>query len=146
MASSGGGSGNDPLNAAARCTSNNTWTTGNSQNMAPGQTCPDCHSNFQLAGTLYPSGHEPANCNGVDGLATNATVVVTDATGRQLMLYPNTVGNFYTSIVVTPPYSAKVVANGKERAMAVTQTIGACNTCHTQTGANGAPGRITLPY
>jgi predicted CXXCH cytochrome family protein len=25
------------------------------------------------------------------------------------------------------------------------QTTGDCNSCHTQSGANGAPGRILLP-
>jgi len=29
--------------------------------------------------------------------------------------------------------------------MTAPQTSGDCNGCHTQTGANGAPGRITLP-
>jgi hypothetical protein len=62
-----------------------------------------------------------------------------------ITLYPNGVGNFYTSITITPPFHAKVIQNGKERAMGVSQTNESCNSCHTQSGANGAPGRITLP-
>ena len=29
--------------------------------------------------------------------------------------------------------------------MVAAQSNGSCNGCHTQNGANGAPGRITLP-
>jgi hypothetical protein len=136
----------DPLSFPARCTSGKTWNgvTGD-QNMRPGESCPTCHANFELAGTLYPTGHEPNDCDGVDGLTTGVTIVVTDATGLEVTLFPNMVGNFFTSVSVTPPFHAKVVVNGKERAMTAAQTSGACNMCHTQTGANGAPGRITLP-
>lgn len=136
---------NDPLNAPAQCTSKVTWTSGEDQNMRPGEACPTCHSSFNLAGTLYPTGHEPTDCDGVDGLTSSVTVVVTDASGTAHILYPNAVGNFFTEMTFTPPFTAKVVANGKERSMLTPQTSGSCNTCHTQTGANGAPGRITLP-
>jgi hypothetical protein len=136
---------NDPLNAPAQCTSKVTWTNGEDQNMRPGDACPTCHSEFNLAGTLYPTGHEPIDCDGVDGLTSSVTVVVTDASGTAHILYPNAVGNFFTEMTFTPPFTAKVVANGKERSMLTPQTSGSCNTCHTQTGANGAPGRITLP-
>ncbi len=143
---SDGGDANDPLNFPPKCSSGVTWNgVTKDQNMRPGEVCPTCHSNFDLAGTLYPTGHEPNDCDGVDGLLTAATVVVTDATGNVITLYPNAVGNFYTSITITPPFHAKVVLNGQERAMTDSQTTGACNGCHTQTGANGAPGRITLP-
>jgi hypothetical protein len=147
---SGGGTdaeaANDPLNAPAQCTSKMTWTSGEDQNMRPGEACPTCHSSFNLAGTLYPTGHEPTDCDGVDGLTSSVTVVVTDASGTAHILYPNAVGNFFTEMTFTPPFTAKVVANGKERSMLTPQTSGSCNTCHTQTGANGAPGRITLPF
>jgi mono/diheme cytochrome c family protein len=43
------------------------------------------------------------------------------------------------------PFTAKVTYKGRERAMAAVQTSGDCSSCHTQTGTNGAPGRITLP-
>jgi hypothetical protein len=114
--------------------------------MRPGEPCPTCHSNFMLAGTLYPTGHEPNACNGVDGLATDVVVIISDASGREIGLYPNTAGNFYTSIAIAPPFHARVVANGKVRAMVAAQTDGSCNNCHTQAGANGAPGRVTLPF
>jgi hypothetical protein len=142
----GGTDANDPLNFSARCTSGMTWNgVTKDQNMRPGEACPTCHSNFYLAGTVYPTGHEPNDCDGVDGLTAGVTVQVTDAAGNVITLYPNGVGNFYTSITITPPFHAKVIQNGKERAMGVSQTNESCNSCHTQSGANGAPGRITLP-
>jgi hypothetical protein len=41
---------------------------------------------------------------------------------------------------------AKVVnGSGVERVMSATLTTGDCNSCHTQSGADSAPGRITIP-
>ena len=88
----GGGTGGagggtvDPLGASARCTSGTTWTGGNegSANMNPGRACISCHAGeddaprFTIAGTLYPTGHEPNLCNGVNG-TTGARVVIVDA-------------------------------------------------------------------
>ena len=129
------------------CTSNTTWAQGNrgSSRMHPGGTCIQCHSSgegpsFSIAGTAYPSAHEPNDCNGKSG----ATVTIVDAAGKQFTLTTNAAGNFYdTGITLTLPYHAKVSANGKERAMSAAQTSGDCNSCHTESGANGAPGRIT---
>jgi hypothetical protein len=98
-----------------------------------------------IAGTLYPTGHEPDNCNGTNG-SSGAKVVVTGSNGNAVTLTPNSVGNFYSSTSLPGPYKAKVVgATGRERVMSSTASTGDCNSCHTQNGANGAPGRITLP-
>jgi hypothetical protein len=43
------------------------------------------------------------------------------------------------------PYRARVVTANGTRAMATEQTIGDCNTCHTVSGRENAPGRIYLP-
>ena len=143
----------DPLNAPPTCTSKVTWTQGTngSSSMEPGQACISCHAKsgeaptFVIAGTLYPTGHEPDNCNGVNG-TTGAKVVVTGNNGTSVTLTPNSAGNFYSSTTLPPPYKAKVVnAAGVERVMSSTASTGDCNSCHTQTGANNAPGRITLP-
>jgi cytochrome c553 len=119
--------------------------------MEPGQACISCHSKsgeaptFVIAGTLYPTGHEPDNCNGVNG-TTGAKIVVTGNNGTSVTLTPNSAGNFYSSTTLPPPYKAKVVSSaGVERAMSGTASTGDCNSCHTQSGANSAPGRITLP-
>jgi hypothetical protein len=58
---------------------------------------------------------------------------------------PNTSGNFYYQGALATPYSVKVTYMGRERAMIARQTSGDCNTCHTQSGAMMAPGRIMLP-
>ena len=140
----------DPLSAAPTCTSGRSWNGGDdgSSRMNPGMACISCHAQrgedaprFTIAGTVYPTGHEPDLCDGSAG----AQVVITGADGHALTLTPNPAGNFSSSAGVVLPYHAAVVANGRTRAMAAAQTSGDCNGCHTQSGANGAPGRITLP-
>lgn len=145
----------DPLNADPTCTSNTTWKNGTrgSASMEPGLACIGCHATtggeaptFTIAGTLYPTGHEPDNCNGASGQSTGAKIVVTGNNGSSLTLTPNSVGNFFTTTSLPPPYKAKVVsASGSERVMSGTASSGDCNSCHTQNGAQNAPGRITLP-
>lgn len=133
------------------CTSGATWTKGDrgSADMHPGGACITCHTTqpdaptFVIAGTVYPSAHEPDDCNGVVG--TDTTVVITDANGKVTSLQVNAVGNFYAPGPITLPFNAKVVKNGQERAMSAMQTTGNCNSCHTETGANAAPGRIVSP-
>jgi len=90
---------------------------------------------------VYPTAHEPLNCNGKSGVQ----VVITPASGTALTLTTNAAGNFYSTAKVTTPYTAKVVMNGAERAMTAAQTSGDCNSCHTQNGAQMAPGRIMTP-
>ena len=141
---SGGGCG--PI-----CTSGKTWTGGNegSPLMNPGMACNQCHGSdegprFSIAGTIYPTVHEPDRCDGASA-ASGAQVMITGADGRTLTLSPNAAGNFYSTMAVAAPYRAKVVSATGERAMTAQQTSGDCNGCHTQVGASGAPGRIMLP-
>jgi hypothetical protein len=135
------------------CTSGTTWTGGNegSGNMNPGMACNGCHVSsggeaprFSIAGTVYPTVHEPDLCNGAPRSA-GVQVVITGSDGRTLTLSTNASGNFYSETSVKTPYSAKVVTATGERAMTAMQTSGDCNSCHTQAGANSAPGRIMLP-
>ena len=117
--------------------------------MAPGHACMSCHTgqgeapHFYLAGTVYPSAHEPNDCQstGVSG----TTVEITDANGQVTSLSVGASGNFHSSQAIAAPYSAKLVFQGRERAMGSHQQSGDCNSCHTQAGANGAPGRLLLP-
>ena len=143
----------DPLNSPATCTSNTTWNQGTEDTgstMAPGQACISCHRGteapvFVIAGTLYPTGHEPNNCFGVNG-TSGARVVVAGNNGTSITLTPNSAGNFTSSTALPPPYMVKVVnAAGLERLMSGAASTGDCNSCHTQNGANNAPGRVTLP-
>ncbi len=135
-------------NTPTVCTSNQTWTsTDESSLMDPGQACITCHlrkgPKFTIAGTVYPSAHEPDNCYG----SSSATikVVVTDAQNKVTTLSVNETGNFRSSVAVAAPFRVKVVDGAKERPMAGTLTAGDCNSCHTEKGANGAPGRIMAP-
>jgi len=145
------GTGSDPFSVPPTCTSKTTWTKGNngSASMNPGMACINCHKSsdgptFTFAGTVYPTGHEPNLCNGSNGSA-GARVVITGADGASITLTPNAVGNFNSTTAVKMPYRAKVTFMGRERIMISTQTTGDCNSCHTQTGTNNAPGRIVTP-
>jgi hypothetical protein len=149
------GSGPDPtFTVAPTCTSGVTWNGGSdgSGSMDPGKACISCHAStggeaprFAIAGTLYPTAHEPDLCYGVNGTTDGAKVVITDANGTVTSITPNSAGNFYSSATVVTPYRAKVTYMGRERDMAATQTSGDCNSCHTQSGTMSAPGRIVLP-
>ena len=100
---------------------------------------------FSVAGTVYPTSHEPDDCNGVKG-SSGITIVITDATGKQIASIPvNDVGNFHYEGNVGGPFHVKVVAQGKENAMSASPANGECNSCHTRAGANNAPGRILAP-
>jgi hypothetical protein len=141
----------DPFAAPPTCTSGSTWHGGTGSSMAPGEPCLECHGSnkepFFFAGTLYPTAHEPNDCSAPASVA-GAQVIVVDSTGKMFAATVNTSGNFYyrKSGSFTPPFSAKVVMNGRpDREMIEHQTDGNCNGCHTQTGANGAPGRIVAP-
>lgn len=154
----GTGSVENPYDTPTICTTNQHWTRGDAEspNMHPGGACIDCHTSggeeegprFTFAGTVYPSAHEPTDCNGLDGSASGAEVVVIDANGATLTLEVNSVGNFSyeaRGTTVALPYRAKVVRDGRERVMATEQKSGDCNACHTETGTKDAPGRIMAP-
>ncbi|MEY4513123.1 MAG: hypothetical protein RLZZ450_5245 [Pseudomonadota bacterium] len=149
-ATSDAGAASDPFDTPVVCSSNKKWTGGNRESplMHPGDACISCHSRgegpkFALAGTLYPSAHEPNDCNGTN--PAGASVVVTDANGTEHTLTPNAAGNFYLSSLIKTPYTAKLTYQGRTRAMAAKQTDGDCNSCHSESGDKGAPGRLMLP-
>ena len=151
VAGGSGGTAPDPFAVAPTCTSGTMWTQGDrgSDDMNPGRACTACHSMgdgpaLTIGGTVYPTAHEPDLCNGANG-ANGARVVLTGEDGQTLTLTPHVSGNFDSRTQVALPYRAKVTYMGRERAMAAMQTSGDCNSCHTQTGANSAPGRILLP-
>jgi hypothetical protein len=133
---------------ASVCTSNKTWTRGNrgSSSMHPGVACIACHTSgegplYTVAGTLYPTAHEPDDCNGT----SSATVVVTDANGNTVQLTPNSAGNFASRASLATPLRVKVVSGSKVREMVSDAPSGDCNSCHTQDGTEQAPGRVMTP-
>ena len=147
----------DPLNADPVCTSGTTWKNGDrgSSSMHPGRACIECHDKnadapeFLFAGTVYPTGHEPNDCNAK--VPSGMKVQMLDANGKVIASASvNSVGNCYATprAVTAIPKGAKmqvVTADGKVRAMDDTPKNGDCNSCHTKDGANDAPGRITVP-
>ncbi|HXK16599.1 MAG TPA: hypothetical protein VNG33_02250 [Polyangiaceae bacterium] len=143
----------DPYATPVVCSSMKNWTGGNRESplMRPGGACISCHAKggegplFSLAGTVYPSAHEPDDCNGV-ATAAGAQVVITEANGTAHTLSVNAAGNFYLETTgFAYPYQAKVVYQGRERVMVAAQKSGDCNDCHTEAGTHNAPGRIFLP-
>jgi hypothetical protein len=152
------GAPSDPLGAEPTCTSGRMWTLRDrgSPLMHPGRACIECHrrmgvrdpaaARMTIAGTVFPTGHEPDDCNGAPGTSEGGlTVEVTDAMGRTVTMSPNGVGNFSSTMTVTPPLTALVRSSVATRRMVGEVTTGDCNGCHTQTGATMAPGRITIP-
>jgi mono/diheme cytochrome c family protein len=118
--------------------------------MHPGRACITCHStydgpSFAIGGTVYSTAHEPDDCESPS--TAGAQVIITDATGRELVLEVNEAGNFRSreSDAMAMPIRAKVVYEGRERVMFGERMTGDCNACHTQNGENGAPGRILAP-
>lgn len=157
--SSSSGSGGDPFAAPAQCTSMQQLPPSQeeSEKMNPGHACNACHQDqnssmgadaplFAVVGTVFPSAHEPDDC--LAPAAQGAQVEITDAMGKKIVMTANEVGNFFPDppdTVIAYPYKAKVIFEGRERAMIAAQTDGDCNGCHTQSGAESAPGRILLP-
>lgn len=146
--------GPDPYAVDPVCTSNTFWNMGeeSSPDMLPGRACIACHSmeggergpDFQFSGTIYPTAHEPDDCNGAQG----AVIEITDANGVVTNLTSRASGNFYKSgnpALVAWPVTVKVLYDGKTLPMATPLMNGDCNSCHTGDGTNGAPGRIILP-
>lgn len=158
-ATSDAGSASDPVDAglvpdaaladASVCSSGTSWPLGSppSALMAPGRRCLGCHAmmggpSLTLAGTVYPTLHEPDDCNGAGG--ANLNVVIVDAAGKSHTVPVNAAGNFLRVTGIPMPYTARVVNGTKVRAMKTPQTDGDCNGCHSET-ATQSPGRITAP-
>jgi hypothetical protein len=139
----GAGDSGTNYNTPAKCSSGKTWTGGNGSQMRPGENCLACHNNFSIAGTVFPTAHEPNDCDGAN--VSGMSVVITDANNKVTTLAVNAQGNFYSTTSIATPFHAKVVSGTKERDMVASQTTGACDSSHTETGTNSAPGRIMAP-
>jgi cytochrome c553 len=153
---------NDPFSAPVGCVSGKNWVQmggDGSSTMNPGLACIACHKKqggeapiFNVAGTVYPLGHESDLCYGINGTSPDyqdVVVEITDANNVVYNLHPGPTGNFsLRKSGLAYPYKAKVKSSKGERAMSEAQTDGDCNGCHTvDGGGNGskAPGRIVVP-
>jgi hypothetical protein len=140
------------VSADDTCMSGLAWTGGDEESprMHPGRDCIGCHAiedegpTFFAAGTVYPDWREPDECYGVEGI----TVELRGADGAVVTTVTNESGNFFfesPEVSLALPYTARLLHEGRERAMGTPQSSGACATCHTAAGAGNAPGRIVAP-
>jgi len=158
-ATSGGSTTGDPFGGSSVCSRGLEWNMGNTESpfMNPGMACRTCHMQMAsfvngrilIGGTVYETGHEPDLCFGIDGIKYPTIVEITDANNVVTELEVNEGGNFLWDKaqhgVVSFPITARVVRGSDERVMLTPQMDGNCNDCHTEDGANGAPGRIVAP-
>jgi hypothetical protein len=147
------GEGDDEGGGAAtqssdKCASGTLWVGGNAESslMHPGRDCIGCHGSgegpqFTIAGTVHATLTEPDDCFGVPGV----TVTVHDANGQSIQMVTNEAGNFFSRAAVAMPITATLELAGHTNAMTFMPGTAACATCHSTTGANGAPGRIVAP-
>jgi hypothetical protein len=133
------------------CTSATYWdtTAPASEVMHPGKACIACHSAtggpaYTLAGTVYPTMHEPDDCNGTDGTVSGMTILVIDATGATHTIPVDEAGNFKRVTSIRMPYRATVISGSNVREMKTPQFDGDCNGCHSELGTR-SPGRIMAP-
>ncbi len=143
--------------------------------MNPGWACQSCHNGQNVAGqnpggasepersyffmgTVFRQPNERDLCNaGLTG-TVEIEIIGADGTPITTMRARNGSGNFFSdgeapmsdrlilsNAPLSLPYTAKVRANGTVREMRTPQMSGDCNLCHTERGAQLAPGRIVTP-
>lgn len=158
-ATGGSTTGGDPFSHEPMCSSDVFWTKGDQESplMHPGMACLTCHKTQEpdiagrlaIAGTVYPTGHEPDDCYGSDDADAPIVVEITAADDRVIQLPVGPSGNFLYDLeeqaAIAFPIKARVLQGDRVRAMASPQATGDCNACHTQDGTAGAPGRIVAP-
>lgn len=147
-----------PFDTPVTCSSGTRWTDGanSSPLMHPGRACIGCHTTWRpnppdplgtMAGTVYRTAHEPDDCNGLASTsAAPITISVVGFDGVTTTVAANAVGNFFAiTPIALPIESATVTYQGRTRVMASPQSSADCNSCHTEGGILGAPGRIMAP-
>jgi hypothetical protein len=139
--------------STTECASGRKWVGGNSGSslMRPGHDCIACHDrgdgpSFLVAGTVHPAEgiDDPHDCLGIPG----ASVLVEDAAGHAFSLETNDAGNFWLargSGPLTFPLRVELEYDTVMQPMALQPEVGACASCHTAEGLDGALGRIILP-
>ncbi len=156
----GATTGGDPFGHEPVCSSEVYWTKGDLESplMHPGLACLTCHktqepeiaNRLAIAGTVYPTGHEPDDCYGSADPDAPIVVEITTADDRVIKLPVGPSGNFLYDLeeqgdAIAFPITARVLQGDRVRAMFSPQPTGDCNSCHTQDGTLGAPGRIVAP-
>jgi cytochrome c553 len=138
------------------CTSGEKYQGKSGFDMRPGEACNACHTSlnvrtFTIAGTVYPTGHEPNDCVGTkDG---SVRIVLTDSAGKETFVPvpANQRGNFALDKgTLTGAYAVRVETTdgAKVRKMGGKVKLpgdGDCNRCHSDAGSEKAPGRVVIP-
>jgi hypothetical protein len=149
------------------CASGNFWTVGNdgSESMNPGMACRSCHlgQNFMgqnpggddetdrayfFMGTVFAGLHAKDRCLSPPPAGGKIEIIDKNGAVAQTINVTNSSGNFRSNSLTTTvqlPYTVRISANGRTGMMLTPQTNGDCNSCHTEQGAQGAPGRIYWP-
>jgi mono/diheme cytochrome c family protein len=126
----------------APCSTSSYSTAIEGISMRPGDNCIRCHgTDFGVAGTVMGALHDVNFCNGIAGV----TVEITDHANRVFTFTTAVGGNFAGTEPLVMPYTARVLYAGHVRAMSGAKSNPGCNSCHTEQGLNGAPGRIIVP-
>jgi hypothetical protein len=161
---SGGEPEPNPFDAEPMCSSGRFWGDDDDGDprMHPGRDCLSCHDeeraddpddddipDLLIAGTIYPTGHEPNDCIGASSVDLRV-IVQSMVSAEEVTLEPNSSGNFLLHRSQAPagfeaPFQVKLVEGDAERIMPIAAPHGACNRCHTQDGTMDAPGRIVQP-
>lgn len=130
---------------ASVCHSEMRWSGGDSgdDDMHPGDECISCHRreggpSFSAAGTVFGQISQATDCFGLGG----AVVEITDANQRVFSTTTGEAGNFSFVQPIATPYTAAIVYDGQRVQMASQQETTDCNSCHTQSGAEGTLGRL----
>ncbi|HEY3452939.1 MAG TPA: hypothetical protein VGK67_41740 [Myxococcales bacterium] len=130
------------------CTSGQTDTSfQESPSMQPGKACIACHASdgeaplFTLAGTVYPTFHEPDQCV---SQVVSAQVIVTDAAGQKVTMNVSpSSGNFSSFQPEQFPVTVEVVDSaGRKRPTASGASSGDCNLCHAPGPRANAVSRL----
>jgi hypothetical protein len=153
----GGNNGAFDMNPGWACVSCHLGNNFNGQNPPPPKSKVD--EAWFFMGTVYPSLNERDRCKARP--PSSVRVEILDMSGNVVVTMTPSAnsGNFasdsrlahstrafrYNATNVPLPYRARVWNGEASRTMMTPQTVGDCNTCHTERGSNGAAGRIVYP-
>ena len=105
----------------------------------PGQPCLLCHSDFNVAGTVFVS---PDDRTGAAGVSVN----LLDSEGHAFVATTNEVGNFFVRTgEYQPVYPMKVSITSGGVTTSMTANVGrdgACASCHFDPAGPASPGHV----
>jgi hypothetical protein len=105
----------------------------------PGQPCLLCHSDFNVAGTVFA---DPTSVTPAEGVSVN----LLDSQGRTFVATTNVAGNFFVRTDEwTPVYPMKVSITSNGVTTSMTADVGrdgACAMCHFDPVGTNSPGHV----